>query len=159
MPGDFGNMQSPQWRFFTDAVMGGISTGQVEFGEDGPRRLARLTGRVSTANGGGFIQIQHRLGGQLPEVVAAVQLTCRGNGERYFVHLRSSAHTAPTAYWRAAFDTTQDWQQVHLPLAAFTPSRPGLPSTIGAGLISAVAVVAYGRDHIVDVSIGEIGFH
>ena len=46
------------WRFFTDNVMGGISTGQLAFAREDGQTYARMTGRVSTANRGGFIQMR-----------------------------------------------------------------------------------------------------
>jgi hypothetical protein len=42
------------WRFFTDQVMGGISTGGVVFADENSKPFARMTGRVSTANRGGW---------------------------------------------------------------------------------------------------------
>ena len=37
-----------RWRFFTDGVMGGVSTGQVAFLKDGDQSYAHMTGSVST---------------------------------------------------------------------------------------------------------------
>ena len=45
-----------RWRFFTDDVMGGVSTGQVTFLKEGNQTYAHMTGNVSTENNGGFIQ-------------------------------------------------------------------------------------------------------
>ena len=46
-----------RWRFFTDQVMGGVSTGQVALLPD-EGGFARMTGTVSTDNNGGFIQMR-----------------------------------------------------------------------------------------------------
>ena len=41
-----------RWRFFTDSVMGGVSSGQVAFLEEAGQTYAQMTGRVSTENNG-----------------------------------------------------------------------------------------------------------
>jgi hypothetical protein len=58
---DFKSGPEQRWRFFADTVMGGRSTGQVEFKTSGGEAYARLTGDVTTANNGGFIQIRREL--------------------------------------------------------------------------------------------------
>ena len=50
---DFTMQPETRWRFFTDAVMGGVSSGQVVFAQEDGRPHARMTGRVSTANRAG----------------------------------------------------------------------------------------------------------
>lgn len=145
------------WRFFTDAVMGGRSAGHVEHGRDGRIGFVRMVGTVSTANNGGFIQIQARIA-QPPAGASGVHITVRGNGEGYFVHLRSLAAPAPTSYWRAPFVAGRDWQDVRLPFAAFTPSRPVLPVAIDPAGIGTLAIVAFGRDMGADVQVATTGF-
>ena len=46
------------WQYVSDRVMGGVSDGQVALEQDGEMYYARLTGNVSTANNGGFIQLR-----------------------------------------------------------------------------------------------------
>ena len=46
------------WQYISDQTMGGISNGQAVLDKDGDIIFARLTGNVSTANNGGFIQIR-----------------------------------------------------------------------------------------------------
>jgi len=46
------------WQYVSDRVMGGVSDGQVSLEQDGDIYFARLTGNVSTANNGGFIQLR-----------------------------------------------------------------------------------------------------
>ncbi|MBY4894554.1 CIA30 family protein [Rhodobacteraceae bacterium N5(2021)] len=139
------------WRYAADTVMGGVSTGRG-WVEDG---VLRLQGTVSTANNGGFIQIRadlpHGLSGD------AVHLRVRGNGERYFVHLRSIHSTRPWLSYRAGFDTGPEWAEVTLPLGAFSPSRDPLPAQIRAEDVRSIGIVAYGRDHDADVRVSHIG--
>jgi len=92
-----------RWRFFTDQVMGDVSTGGIGFvrGDvstggigfvrDDGSSCARITGRVSTANPGGFIQMRLDLDNPPPEGTTGVRLVPRGNSQRYFLHLRTGA--------------------------------------------------------------------
>ncbi|WP_303784793.1 CIA30 family protein [Sandarakinorhabdus limnophila] len=54
----FADDPASRWRFFTDTVMGGVSSGPIAFQSEPNQRFARMTGLVSTANNGGFIQMQ-----------------------------------------------------------------------------------------------------
>jgi len=47
-------IKTGQWVYLADRVMGGISEGTAQF-ED---QVIRLSGEVSTANNGGFIQVR-----------------------------------------------------------------------------------------------------
>jgi hypothetical protein len=57
----FADNPASRWRFFTDTVMGGVSAGNMAFHSEPNQRFARLTGLVSTANNGGFIQMQMQM--------------------------------------------------------------------------------------------------
>ena len=56
---DFKSQPDTRWRFIADTVMGGVSEGKIEFFHDNGDAYARMTGNVSTANNGGFIQFPH----------------------------------------------------------------------------------------------------
>lgn len=148
-----------RWRFFTDGVMGGVSTGQVTFvGEDG-RTHAHMTGKVSTANNGGFIQIRTDLANGVPKGASGVRLVVRGNDQRYFVHLRTSGTVLPWQYYQAGFDVTRDWMVVRLPFDAFEPSGRLLRSVPRAESLKSIGIVAYGRDHDAEIDVKEVGFY
>ncbi|TAG11057.1 MAG: NADH ubiquinone oxidoreductase, partial [Rhodobacterales bacterium] len=83
---DFTVQPETRWRFFADSVMGGVSTGRVRFVEEGGRIHAQMTGTVSTANNGGFIQMRLDLATPPAEGTTGVRLIVRGNDQRYFVH-------------------------------------------------------------------------
>lgn len=136
-----------RWRFFTDQVMGGRSEGGVAFGIDGGQPFVRMTGRVSTANRGGFIQIRRDLDQPPPAATTGLALVVRGNGQRYFVHLRTRGTLLPWQYYQSGFDVTETWAEVRLPLTAFAPSGALLRRVPDPGALTSVAVVAYGRDH------------
>lgn len=138
------------WRYAADTVMGGVSQGRGWVEGD----VLRLTGTVSTQNNGGFIQVRTDLPDGLTE--DAVALRVRGNGEGYFVFLRSIHSTRPWLSYRAGFTTTTEWADVILPLSGFAPSRDPLPAQLQARDVRSIGVVAYGRDFIADLSVSHI---
>jgi hypothetical protein len=147
-----------EWRFFTDGVMGGVSKGGLVFVVEDGVTIARMTGRVSTANRGGFIQMRRELVAPPPVGTTGVRVIARGNGERYFVHLRTTRMARPWELYRAGFDVTGAWSDVLLPLdafAAFGGAQPGPPTP---ATLTSVAVVAYGRDHEAAIEVREVGF-
>jgi hypothetical protein len=155
---DFTMQPETRWRFFTDQVMGGVSSGKVVFMEDHGQTFSRMTGRVSTENRGGFIQMRMDLERPPPAGTTGVRLVVRGNDQRYFVHLRTTGTVLPWQYYQAGFDVTRDWSEVRLPLDAFAASGALLSATPGSSSIRSLAVVAYGRDHDAEIDVREIGF-
>ncbi len=146
------------WRFFTDQVMGGQSTGGVAFLSEAVLSFARMTGHVSTANRGGFIQMRLDLPTPLPEAATGLRLIVRGNTQRYFVHLRTGATLLPWQYYQAGFDVTEAWSEVRLPLARFAPAG-GLAGPVRSERsLTSVAVAAYGRDHFAQIDLREVEF-
>jgi hypothetical protein len=156
---DFKMQPETRWRFFTDQVMGGVSTGGVAFTQEDGDTFARMTGAVSTANRGGFIQMRLELASPPPEGTTGVRLVLRGNDQRYFVHLRTGGTLLPWQYYQAGFDVTKSWNEVRLPLDAFSASGALLHNVPVPGGLTSVAVVAYGRDHDARIDVREVGFY
>ena len=154
-----GILPEKRWRFFADTVMGGVSSGRVVFAQEGGQTFARMSGRVSTANNGGFIQMQLDLTEPLPTGTTGVRLIVRGNDQRYFVHLRTSGTLLPWQYYQAGFDVTQAWTEVRLPFDAFAASGALLRAVPKADKLISVGVVAYGRDHDAEIDVREVGFY
>lgn len=156
---DFTAQPEMRWRFFSDRVMGGESSGQVAFMQEDAQPFARMTGHVSTANRGGFIQMRLDLSAPPPADTVGIRLVVRGNGQRYFVHLRTAGTVLPWQYYQAGFDVRESWQEIRLPLAEFRASGAMLRAQPRAPSLSSVAVVAYGRDHDARIDLREIGFY
>ncbi len=148
-----------RWRFFTDGVMGGVSTGQAAFVSENGRTHVRMTGTVSTRNNGGFIQIRLDLPDAAPEDATGVRLIVRGNDQEYYIHLRTGGTRLPWQYYQAGFDVTGDWAEIRLPFAAFQPSGRLLRPVPRAIRLTSLGIVAYGRDHLADIEVQEVGFY
>jgi hypothetical protein len=156
---NFETSPETRWRFFTDTVMGGVSSGQVTFRDENGQSHAHMTGRVSTENNGGFIQMRMELPEAAPAEATGVRLIVRGNGQQYFVHLRTGGSRLPWQYYQAGFNVTADWAEVRLPFDRFERSGPLLRAVPRADSLRSIAVVAYGRDHDADVDVREVGFY
>jgi hypothetical protein len=148
-----------RWRFFTDGVMGGVSTGRLAFEREDGRAHARMTGGVSTANRGGFIQMRMALAEPPPAETAGVRLIARGNDARYFVHLRTSGTVLPWQFYQAGFEATDEWRELRVPFEDFRPSGALLRGTPRPESLRSLAIAAYGRDHAADIAVREIGFY
>jgi len=92
-----------QWRMFTDRVMGGISTASSGYEVIEGHRCLRLQGSVSLENNGGFIQVALPLemNGRFFDAgdFKGVRLWVRGNGENYYVHLRTNQSRLPWQFF------------------------------------------------------------
>jgi hypothetical protein len=153
----FGDGAPSRWRFFADTVMGGKSTGKASFQTVDGVAFARLSGNVTTANNGGFIQIRTDLRSALPEDTTGIVVKVRGNDQRYFVHLRTNTMVFPWQYYQASFTVTRSWKEIRLPLSAFKPSDASLRAVPVPGSIKSVGIVAYGRDHQAEIDVREVG--
>ncbi|MBE1282993.1 MAG: NADH ubiquinone oxidoreductase [Rhodobacteraceae bacterium] len=154
---DFETAPEARWDYVADTVMGGVSTGQVQFLRDGNDAFARLTGTVSTENNGGFIQFRHLLDNPLTDDTQGLRLIVRGNGQPYFLHLRTRGTRLPWQYYQARFDTNASWSEIRVPLSAFKPSGALLRKEPRAKDVTSVGIVAFGRDHQAQVEVLEIG--
>jgi hypothetical protein len=159
MTEDFSDDPSARWSFFTDQVMGGVSTGQAAFETEGGATYLRLQGRVSTENNGGFIQARLEPSQPVADSARGVEIEVRGNGETYFLHLRTRGTRLPWQFYQAPFEVTGDWTVLRIPFAEFAPKGRLLSKTFAPGAIRSLAVAAYGRDHTADVSVRRIGFY
>lgn len=156
---EFSEGAAQRWSFFTDRVMGGVSTGQAALETEGGETFLRLQGRVSTENNGGFIQARWQPPEPVPDSARGVELEVRGNGQTYYLHLRTRGTRLPWQFYQAPFDVTGAWTVVRIPFAAFEAKGGLLSGDFTPGAVRSVAVVAYGRDHDADVSVRRIGFY
>ena len=147
-----------RWSAFTDRVMGGVSDMQATREQEGDHAFLRMTGTVSLANNGGFVQVA------LPLVegsasfdastLRAVRLRVRGNGERYYLHLRTTDTRAPWQYYVASFPTTTEWAEVEVSLSSFEPAALRIP--LDRSRLVRIALVAAGRAMQADLSVARV---
>jgi hypothetical protein len=156
---DFDIEPEARWQFIADTVMGGTSTGQIEFVRGDGDTYARMTGSVSTENNGGFIQFRMELSEPPPEGIVGMRLIARGNDQRYFVHLRTSGTILPWQYYQAGFDVAQEWAEVRLPFEDFKASGWLLRSVPKPESLKSVGIVAFGRDHEAEINVREVSFY
>lgn len=151
------------WRFFSDRVMGGVSDGKLDFVTVDGRPAARMTGDVSTANNGGFIQFRAGLDMTgLPGAgagLAGITISARGNAQTYFIHLRTRDTRRPWHYYSAAFTVDQQWQTFTLPFSDFEHSAGRTPRTPPPDQLTSIGIVAYGRDHAADIAVSRFTFY
>jgi len=147
------------WQYVSDQVMGGISDGRAQVSGTGTSSHLTLSGDVSTRNRGGFIQTRVDLPSPLPTQAQGLVIRVRGNGEPYFVHLKTRGTRLPWQYYQAGFETSGDWAEIRIPFTAFKPSGRLLRRAPIAGQVTGVGFVAFGRDHRADLSARWIGVY
>ena len=150
------------WQYVSDRVMGGVSDGQVTIEQDGEMYYARLTGNVSTANNGGFIQLRSGVSFANTEKdgknLKGVRLNVRGNGETYDIHIITNDRAYYGDYYSATFQADSDWKMIDLPFNKFERKRYNT-SKLDAKNIRSFSITAYGRDFTSDVSVSTIEFY
>ena len=153
---------SEDWQFISDRTMGGVSDGQAFVDKDGDLFFARLIGNVSTDNNGGFIQLRSGVSFSNSEKdgknLRGVRLNVRGNGETYYIHIRTNESWSPSDYYSTTFIADSEWKMIDLPFNIFE-RRWSNDSSLDAKKIRSFGIVAYGRDYISDVSVSTIEFY
>jgi len=148
-----------KWQYFSDQVMGGVSEGGARIEGPADERYLRLTGTVSTQNRGGFIQVRAKLDQPFPEEARGVVVETRGNGEGYFIHLRTRGTVLPWQYYQAPIPSGPEWQRLRVPFSAFERSGALLRAVPRSETVTSLAAVAYGRDHTADLAFRWIGIY
>ena len=150
-----------RWSYVSDQVMGGESEGSATMvtDRDNGDSYAHMVGSVSTANNGGFIQLRTSLSAGVDKNAAGVYIKARGNGQKYYIHLRTRGTMLPWQYYQGTFDVSDQWQVIRLPLDAFKASGSWIRKSALPKSIRSIGIVAYGRNHQADIQISEIGFY
>ena len=148
----------PAWRFFSDGVMGGVSTGAMTVETVNGRPALCLRGQVRLENNGGFVQMALELPA-LPagETWRGFELDVLGNGRRYGVHLRTRGMTAPWQAFRSSFPAGPEWQTVRVPFDGFEAYRTS--GALDPASIRRVGIVAIGERFDADVCIARVALY
>ena len=153
---NFTNNPQERREFITDTVMGGKSQGKVEFLTDNNDKFARMTGHVTLENNGGFIQFRRRVSRAFEKKRKGLRLKVRGNGESYFVHLRTSGTYLPWQYFQSKFFVEDDWGIVELPFTQFRRSGVLVFKNLLAEDVQSIGIVAFGKNHDVLIDVGSV---
>ena len=149
------------WQYISDQTMGGVSNGQAVLDKEGDMIFARLTGNVSTANNGGFIQIRTNFSFvdliNTNKDLKGVLLNTKGNGETYHIFIRTSEDRSYRDFYSATFTANDNWEIVDLPFTEFKHRYSN--KSLDGNDIRTFGIVAYGRDFFSDVSVSEISFY
>ena len=149
------------WQYISDQTMGGISDGQAILEKDGEMLFARLTGNVSTANNGGFIQIRTTFSFvdliNSDKNLLGVRLNTKGNGETYHIFIRTSEDRSYRDFYSATFTANDNWELVDLPFTKFKHRYSN--RSLDGNDIRTFGIVAYGINFYSDVSVSEISFY
>jgi hypothetical protein len=147
------------WRFVSDTVMGGVSSGNLMPTEVDGRPCLRLTGQVSLENNGGFVQASLDLGdaGLLDaRQYRGIAIEVYGNGETYNLHLRTGDTLIVWQSYRVSFQADPHWQILHFPFEDFRPHR--IDNPLDTSTLRRLGVVAIGREFQSDICIGRLAF-
>ena len=153
------NFDNPSsWRYIADEVMGGISSGKVEFINIEGKSNALLTGNVSTENNGGFIQIRKELKDINLSKADSIRIVARGNNEKYYIFLRTTGTILPWQYYSYEFNVKNEYNEFIMPIRDFKKSGMLLANQINPKKITSIGIVAYGRDHYAELYVKELEF-
>ena len=155
---DFSNKSQNRWQFFTDQVMGGVSEGNASIVSDKSGQYVRLEGSVSTGNNGGFIQIRTDINEGTNEAKGII-IKAKGNGEDYYIHLRTSGTVLPWQYYQISFPTSKNWSEIKLPFANFERSSSWISKKITGDKIRTLGIVAYGKNHNAKLDVAYLSFY
>ena len=137
-----GSSYGGRWQLSTDRVMGGVSRGSARLIQENGQNIIEMTGDVSTANNGGFVQVSKSLRPRLDASdYTGVELVVQGDGHPYWLHLRDRNTPWPWQVYNASYETSGEWELVRVPFSQFRPyhkTRRQLdPSSLnGIGLVA-----------------------
>ena len=151
------NIFNHKWEFVSDDVMGGKSVGKLKISNDDGEMFYRLKGKVSTENNGGFIQFRSKI--EISDTsLKGIKFKVRGNGEKYFVHVRTPFTFLPWQYYFYSFYTQDEWTEIKFLISDFKKSHKLQPSEFLSTKIKSIAFVAFGQDYNAELDIKDLEF-
>lgn len=149
------------WALISDRVMGGVSNGAMRRETVDGRDAIHVTGDVSLANNGGFLQIALDLAADGAPMDArgwsGIEIDVIGNDETYNLHLRTADVSRPWQSYRQGFVAQPAWRTIRLPFTGFQPHR--IDARLDLGRLRRIGIVAIGRAFHADIAIGGVRFH
>ena len=150
-----------RWQLITDQVMGGESSGNLQFLPFEQRFCMHMTGSVSLKNNCGFIQARLNLARRNKSFDAqsfdGIKLRVKGNSQSYALHLRTNDNRLPWQYYQAAFTAGPTWRELKIPFKALKPAS--LKKPLDTKNLKSIAVVAIKKEMQANIWIDEISFY
>ncbi len=147
------------WQYISDRTMGGVSTGKAVLEKDGENFFVRLIGNVSTKNNGGFIQLRSKFSfanfEKNNKKFRGVRINVRGNGETYYIFIRTNEMKSYRDYYSASFTAKSKWEIIDIPFSKFKHRLSNNLKLVNKDILT-FGIVAYGREFASDVSVSEI---
>ena len=135
-----------------------VSVREVNFFEKEEDGLSfyHMEGNVSTENNGGFIQFRAEVKIE-DKNYQGLKIKTRGNGEEYYLFIRTTKTRLPWLYYGSSFSTTDQWQWIEIPFSSFKKSEGRfsgfLPKKFDIEGIKSIGIVAYGKDFYADIDV------
>jgi len=153
-----------EWEGFTDRVMGGKSDMQSGITADSGQRFLFLSGKVSLANNGGFIQTRLMLSPEKNGVFDAsrysgLRITARGKGDGYYIFLRMTGNRLPWSFFMAPIPVTDGWTAIEIPWSRFEKGDFGSFFDLNPKKLTSIAVVAYKKEFLASIDVSRIAFY
>lgn len=118
---DFTRPDAQTWLPIGDAVMGGVSRGEMRL-EEG---RAVFSGVVALDYGGGFASVRSSPGSWDLSGLAGIELSLRGDGRRYKLRMKTDAGFDGVT-WQGAFETRRhEGHIVQIPFQSLIPTYRG----------------------------------
>jgi uncharacterized surface protein with fasciclin (FAS1) repeats len=107
---DGGQVQS--WRTVLDGVMGGLSTGRVEMGDD----TMVFSGETSLRNNGGFSSMRVAVPERIFADSDAIRIRVKGDGRTWIIGTKNAAGMGGDSFWTRFETVDGEWQDLVFPI-------------------------------------------
>ena len=154
---DLNASNGAKWRSVADTVMGGRSSCELRPAIVDGKSCLHLSGEVSLANNGGFVQASLDLAA--PDFLDAtgyqgIELVVFGNDQTYNVHLRTEDTNVVWQSYRASFFAASHWQNIYLPFEEFSPNR--IDKKLDISRLRRLGIFAIGKVMRADICFGQL---
>ena len=150
-----------KWSLVTDRVMGGVSNAEYLLGSDECFKYIKMKGNVSLESNGGFAQVYLPLSVDSKTVDATaysgVRFWVKGNGQKYYVHLKNDKTRLHWQYYSADFIASDNWKQIEIPFEKFKPQA--LDAKLDVKKLSRIAIVGAKKAYKIDINVGPMEFY
>lgn len=113
------NREPNAWKVINDGVMGGMSRGIFQLGDD----VGVFKGKVSTENNGGFTLMRNRPGTIDLDGYNTFVLRLKGDGKKYKFRVKTTKYEQ--CAYTFEFTTSGAWEDIEIPFSKLEPRFRG----------------------------------